>query len=708
MPLLADPQAQPFQPLVTLAYPFGAVEGSAVTAALRLLFALVFTCLLLRRRGLGLGPALSGALAFGLGGFLTLWLGWPLTNAAALLPAWLYALELSAGRGLGRDRCLLMATTTAYLLAGHPETIVYGVLLLAGRFVGLLREQRKERLSWYPGALAALALGAALAAPVLLPTHRYLPETQRAAAISLVGATTSAQSEDIGSLASHLGMAWLPSVAPNTFGNSRYTDYWGRTNSNEDSSGFSGTATLLLALLGFVWVPRRLPGETLARVTVGLVLVLVALPEGVLAQALASVPILGSVAVHGGKRTLLLLNFSLAILAAGTLERLRREPIPKIWLVAVGGCVAALVLGAYFWFPNPSNPSSLLVLRWGWVLWQLRVLTLALVLLAFWPRRRWMPFALAALIAAELTLAHRDANPPMPKELLKAPPPLETLQRVAGEKRMFALGETLPPNLSWLYGLGDLRIYNPMAPASYVRLLSPVALPSGSDHLRIGEADHPILDLLGASFVLTAPGGEVAPPLEMISDDAAGRVYLRPKALTRLFLPGSGKVQVGELREQHLGTGKDFGLQSWVESGPMGSKVEEGWVWVATETRRPDLSSEIETPSWRRARVDLREDRLLASSLFQHEEPAVQSGGWRVLVDERRWPSTRANGPLLAAWLPQGSHRLDLMYRPPGFLLGCLLAALGVSMACILWWPLPTEGRGRKKRGLPTGVIADP
>ncbi len=38
-------------------------------------------------------------------------------------------------------------------------------------------------------------------------------------------------------------------VAPNTFGNSRYAHYWGPGNSNEDASGFVGTAALLAALL---------------------------------------------------------------------------------------------------------------------------------------------------------------------------------------------------------------------------------------------------------------------------------------------------------------------------------------------------------------------------------------------------------------------------------------------------------------------------
>ncbi len=66
MPLLADPQAQALAPLALLALPFSPLRGAAVMAAMRVIVALLFTFLLLRRQGLGEGPALAGALAFGL------------------------------------------------------------------------------------------------------------------------------------------------------------------------------------------------------------------------------------------------------------------------------------------------------------------------------------------------------------------------------------------------------------------------------------------------------------------------------------------------------------------------------------------------------------------------------------------------------------------------------------------------------------------
>src|SRR5436309_6779979 len=125
MPLLADPQAQSLQPLVLLGYPLPLLRAPGVVAALRVLLALVFGFLWMRRQGLGEVPALAGALAFGLGGFLLLWLGWPLANSAALLPLLLYGVARCDDPGRTRDAILLALGTLALLLGGHPETILY-------------------------------------------------------------------------------------------------------------------------------------------------------------------------------------------------------------------------------------------------------------------------------------------------------------------------------------------------------------------------------------------------------------------------------------------------------------------------------------------------------------------------------------------------------------------------------------------------------
>ncbi|HEX4494528.1 MAG TPA: hypothetical protein VIE43_02575, partial [Thermoanaerobaculia bacterium] len=53
-----------------------------------------------------------------------------------------------------------------------------------------------------------------------------------------------------------------------------------------------------------------------------------------------------------------------------------------------------------------------------------------------------------------------------------------------------------------------------------------------------------------------------------------------------------------------------------------------------------------------------------------------------------------ANGPFVAAWLPAGEHRLELIYRAPGFLAG--LGVVAVALAGMVAWllgPIATPPR---------------
>src|SRR6185295_4567652 len=186
MPLLADPQAQAFQPLVVAAYLFPIWPAAGITAALRVLVALVFGFLLLRSQGLSEAAAFCGSLAFGLGGFLLLWLGWPMANCAALLPPVLYGIARCDDPAGGRDLLLLFLATVALLLAGHPETLVY-----AAAFAGLFLLDRVRRRAGASGRRRlllrgglAMALAGGVAAPVLLPALDYLPKTERAALVA--------------------------------------------------------------------------------------------------------------------------------------------------------------------------------------------------------------------------------------------------------------------------------------------------------------------------------------------------------------------------------------------------------------------------------------------------------------------------------------------------------------------------------------------
>jgi hypothetical protein len=642
MPLLADPQAQALQPLVLLGYPFPLARAAGVVAALRVLLALVFGFLWMRRQGLGEGPSLAGALAFGLGGFLLLWLGWPLANSAALLPLVLYAAARCDDPGGRRDALLLALGVLALLLGGHPETILYALGTALAFLLGqILSRPRGRRRALARRAAVAMAVAGMVAAPALLPAIEYLPKTMRAARMGerVVGGGPSGD---------RAVQTYLPLAAPNAYGNSRFAEYWGLANTNEDAGGFVGTATLLAALLA-VRARRRFPQERLALGIAAACLLLIAPLPGV-----------SSLASH---RLLLPLSLCLAYLGACTLERFRIGKI-RWWplLIAAAGLGALLVWG-YLAHPDPADPGRLAIFRFGWLRWQLRFLGLAALLLAgtaSWRKtgRSLAVVGVAAAILAELLLLHRPANPPMPRQMpLPVPGPIAFLQWKLGKDpqrgpgyKIAALGRDFPPNLATLYGLTDARIYNPMAPQAYVERLAPILVGWWGEVPELGAPGHPLYGRLGVRYLLAAPDAQLPPPLEKVFADSDGSVWEQPAPRTRLFIDANRRI---------------------------------GHIAIP---RSED--------SWLTAQVDLSHPRRLTSVLYQ-------DGGWRVLLNGEAQPPEKDPGVFLAAELPEGESRVDILYRPAGFLWGCVIAALGLAAGVAVLGPVPTAPAAPRPPGGP-------
>lgn len=644
IPLLADPQAQALQPLILLAYPFPYPRAAGVTAALRVLCALVFTFLLLRRQGLRAGSAMAGAIAFGLGGFVLLWLGWPLANAAALLSAVLYALVRLAQEGGRRDRLLLSIALAALLLAGHPETIAYA-LALAGLFLADLLLGRPAGARWplLRNAGLALLVAAGIAAPHLLPAARALPLSFRAASL---GAPAAAP---VGGAVSRL----LPIAAPNAFGNSRFLAYWGPGNTNEDASGFAGTATLLLVGIAGIAIftgRRRFPQEGAVALATAVALVTLARPP-IVAHLLAKIPVVGALP---SPRLGLVAGFGLAYLGACGLEHLRRGDLPggrrgEIALVAAFAvALAALVVWAYVAHPYPVDPGRLAVFRFGWLRWQLRFLGAAALVALLLPRRRLMPAAVAALVAAELLLVHVPANPPAPRRLaFPENGATRFLGKNLGFDRMAALGLAFQPNLPSLYRLSDARAYNPTTPEGYVRETAPITVAWHGEVPELGRPADPLYRRLGVRFLVAAPETCCPEPARAVFHDATAWICELPGPRTSLFLappPADG----GGVRITAFGPDR---VSAWVAAPPAGGSA------------------------------------LLASTIYQ-------DGGWHAEVDGIPRPPARALGPFAATRLTGNSRsrpvqRVELVYRQAGHLAGCLLAALALALGAVSWCPPP-------------------
>jgi hypothetical protein len=67
--------------------------------------------------------------------------------------------------------------------------------------------------------------------------------------------------------------------------------------------------------------------------------------------------------------------------------------------------------------------------------------------------------------------------------------------------------------------------------------------------------------------------------------------------------------------------------------------------------------------------------------------------GWRAHVDGVEQPVLRANAAFRAVALPAGTHRVDMMYRPPTAAAGAALSAATVGLLVIAAWRVSRSGR---------------
>ena len=713
MPLLADPQSQPFQPLVVLAWPLPLPQAAGVTAALRVLAALVFLFLLLRRQGLGELPALAGSLAYGLGGFLLLWLGWPIANSAALLPLLLYAVALSADRGERRDFLLLSFAVGAVLLAGQPETAVND-LLLAAAFALVRLAERHER-EWKTGErrrlLAAWALAGLLAAgavaPLLLPAADYLPQTHRNTRIErrnrqllsghpLDGWRTAAERR---LRFTRMAERLLPIAAPNAYGNNRFGPYWGDDNVNEDAAAFGGGAALLAALLALGPLRknrqyRRSRQELFFLGVAAVCLLVLARPPGML-QLVAALPLLGKSATYQHRLVLPLL-LAIAYLAACTLERWRREGVRRGPLALVATGLLALLAWAYLraGAPPAQSAGALADLRHQWLAGQLAVVAAAALTLG-WPPPgrpgrapgRLQGLLLLALLAGELLWLHRPANPGMPRRFYWPTTPavafLEHHMDLKDGFRTAALGASFQPNGAALYNLADARYTNPLQPWNAAVVLRPLVDSAEQVNDLYYPLEHPLYGFLGVRYLMVPEGVALPPPWRLAFVDPSAWLYERPAPQPRYFLPPEADRLPGYPWPHWMA-----GRQEYASAVLLSDRSGAPETWRATPAIPPGasrLTIEALCAAHVRLRADLAEPRLLASSHYQ-------DGGWKLLVDRRPHSTVVADGPFLAAWLPGGEHRLDLVYRPRTLLPGCLLAALAL-LGGVLWWVPRPRGR---------------
>jgi hypothetical protein len=288
----------------------------------RLWIAGLFAFLFLRRLGVRGNIALLGGVAFMLSGSFTWFLNLEqFANSAMLVPVLFWAVEGLRAPSL-RNVAPAALATALVLLAGQPETALY-VLAGAGVY-GVVRAKGGPARRMMAKGLLAAALGAALAAPLLLPFFDYAGES-----VHFHPAGGDLGRRDPTPMV--LGPAlFAPTIT-------EYETYYRTLPQNglwDRLGGYVGAAipTLLVASIGLVVSrrrsPLRLPGLTLASMGIFVLLKNFGLPPF---EFIGELPLFDQAWTPRWAGPLW--TFALAAAAAIGLEMLARDgrPLLQIW-----------------------------------------------------------------------------------------------------------------------------------------------------------------------------------------------------------------------------------------------------------------------------------------------------------------------------------------------------------------------------------------
>jgi uncharacterized membrane protein YfhO len=540
-------------------------------------------------------------------------------------------------------------------LAGHGQ-----MTFLLAAYLGSYALFRvvADRSLWPLLLLGVLALTAvALAAINLFPSFEAVQFTVRAGFDSEQAGNYSLPPRGL------LGL-----FAPDFFG--RGTEhFWGGWSRVE--YGYVGVLTLFLAGLAIAIRRSRL---TLFFALSALLFLLLALGENapLYPFLLQSVPFFP---FQVPARFVLLLDFSLAALAAIGMDSFDRRPrVMRSFLIVSAGMVLA-VSAALLWQYRENIgqvPHHQEQMAWSIIAFVFFATFSWLLILA--RGKGWLSSSLfgvtaVLLLAVDLiALGHWieiERNDPMPG-FAEGSAALEYIKSDPGLHRIDIAGRVWQPNLPQIEGLYSVRgVYNPLALSNYTTYIGSV-----------GFRGSTLYNLLGVKYVI---GGKEEPPADttfivpVFDEDPNVTVFLNTLALPRAnivynatILP-SREAIFNAIHEDEFDPLTEIIIQ---EGKALQQEPGESTITVS----RYDTNS---------AAFDVSTDKpayLLLSDIYHPH--------WKAAVDGVETPILQADYALRAVPLAAGNHLVEMWYAPPGWVSGVVVSGLALLLLAslgIIW-----------------------
>lgn len=713
-PLWANNPAAAFSPATLVALVLPLTRAFGVAAAAKLFAALCGMWLWLRELRVSRAAALFGAAAFTLSYSIVPWIFFPIAAAIVVWPWFLFAVErLRDPEASGRAFVLLTTVLTVWPLAGHIESMVsgisLGVVLLAARLA--LRD-----LPDAPRLARRVALAGAVAAG--LAAFALVPQ-----ALAILASNRRAMA-DVPFFTPHFswkphGFVWRglsSSLFPQAFGDGIQSPMIpaGIASFPEMALGYFGAAGWGAALL----VLR--PGSRRTKATWAL---LAALVVGLCAGAglWPFAEIAGHLPLYEWMFPLRILSWVAlagAGLAALELDRFLRdaERAPFRSAAAAGAAafvIALFVLDAYRRYGRvPGAAEGHAALKRAAILSFCALaafaLCAALVVLRRPAVRQALPYALSAVLVAELTLqAGRQYRLWPAAGVFPSTPLVDFLSRQPGPFRIVGEGSTLFPAVNVFARVEDVRTHDPVERRDYVDFLdAQCGYPPGDYFKKPLDLNAPALDFLNVRFLLS-----MNPRFhDSNSSGAAGRwrpVYSGPdgevlenqRVLPRVFAPRTiaGVGFPGQDRDRVRSATPLFAA-SYGELKRQSDWSQKAFVLGAPQIEHANGDAEVHDYAESGARITFRVRATGDGHPTVLLLSVVQDGGWSGRdATGHVLSTTLANGPFLAVSVPDGTSEVVLDYAPPG-------ARAGVALSLATLLSVAVAGIAARARRAATGV----
>jgi hypothetical protein len=648
--------------------------------------------LLLRRSfQLAYWPAAIGSWCAPLTGFMTVWHGFSLVGPFCWLPWSLLAVEGAVKNPRGFCGPAVAIVSALILVSGHLG-IAGLVLLTTGLYaLWLLAEELRNGQRWQVAARSAStitlawALGFLLSAPYVVPLLDYARS----------GARTQNRPEDFEERPPQ-GLAALPAIVLPDFYGGNVRANWERVARivlPESSSGaYAGLlAALWLAPLAYCDRRRR------SRVVFLTLLIFVSLSWTLnvpgIVEVLRSKP-LQPLASLSYNRWVLATSLALVILAAIGLEHLRTAAKEFLWWFLIP-ILATASLGCWCLYRrltlSPFNEVFSLCYAVG--------VAVSFAALIGWvttirPMRygKWIRLGVICLLPVELFWFAWNERRQADMSLYF--PRIPVLEKLAALPSGRIWGVTcFPPNLNLLYGLEDVRGYDAVDPANFVRLFNltvdfqhSIILPYAVTQYAVPVAHrtaagvrlHPVADLLGVRYLIFRERPESELPL-VLNDDGYWITENR-HALPRAYVPRT--VRVVEDDDQAIRQMESFDFDPGQTA------------FLTDDLRLPDAmqghaSVNYKTPTKTEIDADMQTAGLvLLSDLWD--------AGWLAELDGEACPIYRVDVALRGFQVPAGKHRIVCTYHPQCVETGFRAAAAGGLL--LIMWALLKVRRNRLNR----------